>query len=107
MADGLPEERRLERSRADRHPEDFLELQTYIVSPLWVETIVEKERGKQADVEGEVGMELLDGLPGAEASFVGMGADPIGVELIEGGIGEQVGAAAASASLGSIHFGDG
>ena len=45
LANGLPEERPIERSTADHHPGDFLELERYIVSPRWVETTVEEERG--------------------------------------------------------------
>ncbi len=47
-----------------------------MVSPLRVETIVEGEGGKQAQVEGEAGIELVKDLPLGEASFVGIEASP-------------------------------
>jgi hypothetical protein len=61
-----------------------------IVSRRCVETIVEEDRGKQADIEGEVAIELVDDLPGSEASFVGVGTSQVEVELIERGLGEEL-----------------
>jgi len=58
-----------------------------------VETIVEEDGGKQAEAEGEAGVELLDDLPRAAVSFVGIGADEVEVELVEGSLGQEVGAA--------------
>ena len=54
----------------------------YIVSPLGVETIVEEDGGKPAEFEGEAGIELLNDLPWAEVSFVGVGSDEVKVELL-------------------------
>src|SRR3972149_5728105 len=67
-----------------------------MVSRHCMETIVEEGGGKQAEVEGEAGVELLDDLPRATASFVGVGSDEGEVELIEGSLGQELGAAGES-----------
>jgi hypothetical protein len=59
---------------------------------LWVETIVEEDGGKQAEFERRAGSEPLDDLPGAEVLFVGVGPHEIEVELVEGSLGQEVGA---------------
>src|SRR3990172_4790597 len=63
-----------------------------MVSPLGMETIVEEGGGKQAEAEVEAGVELLDDLPRATASFVGVGSDEVEVELIEGSLSQELGA---------------
>ena len=59
-----------------------------------VETIIEEGRRKQAEIKGEAGVELLDDLPWGETSLVGVGARQVEVELIEGSLGHELGAAA-------------
>jgi hypothetical protein len=56
-----------------------------------VETIIEEDGGKQADLEGEAGIELVDDLPWGETSFVGVRASQVEVELVERGLGKEVG----------------
>src|SRR3972149_462329 len=58
------------------------------------ERIIEEGWGKQADVEGEAGSELLDDLPWGETSLVGIGTRQVEVELVEGSLGHELGAAA-------------
>ena len=54
-----------------------------------METIVEEGGGKQAEVEGEAGVELLDDLPRATASFVGVGSDEVEVRSEERRVGKE------------------
>jgi len=67
-------------------------MEGYIVSPLWIETIVEEDGGKQAQLERRAGSEPLDDLPGAQVLFVGVGPHQIEVKLVEGSLGQEVGA---------------
>ena len=69
-----------------------------------VETIVEKGWGKQAESQGKAGSELLDDLPWGEASFVGVGTSQIEVELVEGNLGEEVGAVLESFQVEELVF---
>lgn len=71
---------------------------------LWVETIVEEGWGKQADLEGEAGSELLDDLPWGETSLMGIGASQVEIELIERSLGQKVGAAAESFQVEELVF---
>ena|SRR2546426_8548258 len=63
------------------------------IPPLRVETVVEEDERKQAEIEGQVGIELLDDLPWREASLVGVGTGEIEIELVERGFGEELGPA--------------
>jgi hypothetical protein len=65
-----------------------------IGSPHDLETIIEEDRGKQADFDGQAGIELLDDLPWGTACFVGVGPGQVEVELIEGGFSEELSAGA-------------
>ena len=58
-----------------------------------VETIIEEGRGKQADREGEAGVELVDDLPRGETSLVRVGARQVEIELVEGSLGHKLAAA--------------
>src|SRR3990172_1519093 len=58
-----------------------------------METIVEEGGGKQAEVDGEAGSELLDDLPWGETSLVRIGASQVEVELVEGSLSQELGAA--------------
>src|SRR3972149_7111279 len=69
-----------------------------------VETIIEEERRKQADVEGETGSELLDDLPWGETSLVGIGTRQVEVELIERNLGQELGAAGESFQVEELVF---
>src|SRR5712692_996708 len=64
-----------------------------MVSTHCVETIVEEDGRKQAEVEGKAGSEVLDDLPWGETSFMGVGTSQVEVELVEGSLGQEVGAA--------------
>jgi hypothetical protein len=64
----------------------------YIVSPLWMRTVIQEDRWKQADVESEAGTELVDDLPCRETSLMGIGTSPVEVELVKGSLGHDVGA---------------
>ena len=54
--------------------------------------MVEGDGSEQAKLEGEAGSEPLEDLPGAAVSLMGVGADEVAVELVGGGLGEEVGA---------------
>src|SRR3972149_6124257 len=75
-----------------------------MVSRHCMETIVEEGGGKQAEVEGEAGVELLDDLPRATASLVGVGSAAVEVELIEGSLGQELGAAGESFQVKELVF---
>jgi len=75
-----------------------------MVSTPWVETIVEEGRRKQAEAEGEAGSELLDDLPWGKTSLVGIGASQVEVELVEGNLGHELGAAAESFQVEELVF---
>jgi hypothetical protein len=57
-----------------------------------IETIVEEYGGKQAELERRAGGEPLVDLPGAEVLFVRVGPHEIEVKLVEGSLGQEVGA---------------
>src|ERR1035441_5103089 len=65
----------------------------HIVSPLWVEVVVQDDGRKQAELEGRVGMESLDDLPGSLKFLVGVGPGEIEVELVGVDLGQEVAAA--------------
>jgi len=69
-----------------------------------VETIIEEGRGKQAEAEGEAGGELLDDLPWGKTSLVGIGPSQVEVELVEGDLGHELGAAAESFQVEELVF---
>jgi hypothetical protein len=58
-----------------------------------VETVIQEDGGKQAESEGEAGIELVDDLPWAEVSFVGVGSDEVEVTRVDAGFGEELAAA--------------
>ena len=62
-----------------------------MVSRCWVETIIEIDRKKQADLEGEAGRELVDDLPWSESWLVRVGTSQVEVELVKGSLGQEVG----------------
>ena len=64
-----------------------------VVSTHGVGTIIEDERGKQADLEGKAGCELLDDLPGGQTSLVRVGTSQVEVERVVGDLGQELGAA--------------
>jgi len=59
-----------------------------------VETIIQEDRGKQADIDGEAEAKLVEDLPWGEACFVGVRASQVEVELIERYLAQELGAAA-------------
>src|SRR3970040_685444 len=75
-----------------------------MVSRHCIETIVEEDRGKQAEAEGEAGSELLDDLPWGETSLVRIGASQVEVELVEGSLGQELGAAGESFQVKELVF---
>jgi len=62
------------------------------VSPLRGEEGVQGEGREQAEAEGETRIELGEDLPGAAIMFMGVGAGEMEVGLVEGSLGEEVGA---------------
>ena len=57
-----------------------------------VETIIEEDGRKQAEIDREAGIDLLDDLPWGEASLVRVGSGQVEVELIDRHLGQEVGA---------------
>jgi len=64
-----------------------------LVSRQCLETIIEEEGRKPADLEGEVWGERVDDLPWGKTSLVRIGTSPVEVELVEGSFGQEVSAA--------------
>jgi len=62
--------------------------------PGFVQVIIQKHRGKQAELERRAPLQLLDDLPGAEILFVGIGRDEVEVELVGAGLDQELAAAA-------------
>jgi hypothetical protein len=75
-----------------------------MVSPLWVETIIEEDGRKQASIERESRMELVNDLPRGEIFFMGIGAGQIEIELIERSLGHKVGATVESFQVQEFIF---
>ncbi len=75
-----------------------------IVSTLRVETIIQEDGRKQADLEGETRSELLDDLPGSEPLLVRVGPSQVEVELIERGLGQEVGTVVESFQVEELVF---
>ncbi len=84
-----------------------------MVSPLWVwgivsrcsvETIIQVDGRKQAELEWETGSELLDDLPGSETSLVRVGPSQVEIELIERRLGQKVGAVVESFQVKELVF---
>ncbi len=78
--------------------------------PLSIETVIEKDGKKQAQSEGEVGMELTDDLPRAQTSFVGVGSGWMG-SVISGagplaGTSRQVGTGTREGESGKKNGGE-
>jgi len=63
-----------------------------IVSTHSLETIIQEDWRKQAEAEGEAGSEWVDDLPRGKPSLVRVGPSQVEVELVEGSLGQEVGA---------------
>ena len=75
-----------------------------MVSPLRVETIIEEEGRKQASIERESRMKLVNDLPRGEIFFMGIRPGQIEVELIERSLGHKVRAIAESFQIQEFIF---
>lgn len=69
-----------------------------------VETIIEEDGRKQAEIEREARIQLLNDLPRRETSLVRVGASQVEVELIERGFGEELRAAAEGLQVVELVF---
>src|SRR5690242_20886002 len=58
-----------------------------------IEVVIQKDRWKQAELEGRSRSKALDDLPGAEIFLVGIGTHQVEVELVGVDFGEEVAAA--------------
>src|SRR6185437_4683742 len=64
----------------------------HIVSPLWVEVVIQDDGRKQAEFEGRAWMKSFDDLPGSLKFLVGVGPGEIEVELVGVDFGQEVSA---------------
>src|ERR1700735_439882 len=63
-----------------------------IVSPVWVEVVIQDDGRKQAEFEGRARSEAFDDLPGSLKFLVGVGPGEIEVELVSMDFGQEVAA---------------
>src|ERR1700735_5519761 len=64
----------------------------HIVSPVWVEVVIQDDGRKQAEFEGRARSEAFDDLPGSLKFLVGVGPGEIEVELVSMDFGQEVAA---------------
>ena len=73
--------------------ESQIGMPTQIVTPCWIEKVIQEEGAKQADLQWGTRSQVLDDLPRGQVLFVRVGTGEVEVELIGGRLGEKVGAA--------------
>ena len=77
---------------------------THIVSPLGVEEVVQEDGAEQAEFQRRVRSEALEDLPGALVVLVRVGAHEVEVELVEGSLGQEIGAAGEGFQIEELIF---
>ena len=77
---------------------------THIVSPLWVEVVVQEDGTEKAEFQRGARSEPLEDLPGATVLLVRVGAYEVEVELVEGSLGQEIGAAGEGFQIEELIF---